>query len=149
MLKNSHKEKLKKPKVINKEEYISWIKINGIENKNAFKKKFSEAKYSFIKQKWHHVWNPKLTKGNWNQLEDLIIFQKFIQTGGAWKKISEYLEGRNRISIRNRYVNSFKSKKLKGNFHLFKELVFNYKLSNIGKNYLKYYFNLKYSMLDN
>lgn len=109
-----------------------WITTNGIDNKKFFQKKFPSMKYPYIKFKWNHVWNPNLKKGNWTDLEDLNLFVSFVKNRGSWSIIAVDLKNRSRISIRNRFVNSFKSKTFKPSKGLFENLIFKKKANNFG-----------------
>lgn len=112
---------------------IEWIKSHGIESKAAFSKRFPGEKYPRAKFKWLHVWNPGLKKGNWTDLEDLRLFASFERQGGSWALVAADLENRSRIAIRNRFVNSFKSKTLKPAKDAFKTLIFRKKIGDFGK----------------
>jgi hypothetical protein len=116
----------------NKAELINWIKKNGIHNKLEFTKHFPKELYSKIKFKWNQVWNPDLKKGNWTDFEDLCLFASYIKNEGSWSEISKDLQNRTRISIRNRFVNSFKSKTLLPNKDLFRSLVLGKQLNYKG-----------------
>ena len=41
-------------------------------------------------------------EGNWTQEEDDIIFQKYLECGSSWSRISKQLEGRTENAVKNR-----------------------------------------------
>jgi hypothetical protein len=129
MNKNLGKATIKNSQI---KEIISWIQSNGINDKHQFLKKFPENNFKECKFKWKNVWNPKIKKGDWTETEDIKLFISFIKNKGSWSKISKDLKNRTRISTRNRFMNSFKSRSLQPHKQLFRNLILSKTSQEIG-----------------
>jgi hypothetical protein len=123
---------------INNEKIQKWIDLNGIKDKKKFNTTFPNENYVKIKNKWKYVWNPSLKKNKWSQYEDYLIFKHFMEFPGKWAEISNQMENRTRIAIRNRFKQSFKLKLLKKNYGSIQELVLNNSVIDLGKKIFKF-----------
>ena len=108
-----------------KSEVLEWVSKNGLKDCRKFRNTFPNLDFNFIKFKNYNVWNPQLSKGNFTVCDDFEIFKFFIEFNGSWKKIAEKMPHRCRISIRNRFVYSSKSKKIENAKHNIFDFIFN------------------------
>lgn len=116
-----------------KEKLIKWIRLHGIQNPELFASSFPSLNFSKIKQKWLQVWNPQIKKGNWTQDEDFLFFKYFLRFPGMWSRIADFLDSRTRISVSNRFKNSFRTKAFRDALEFFKKFIFQKKVEDFGK----------------
>ena len=55
------------------------------------------------RERWSGMLDPDLAKEDWSIEEDRLLIQLHGEFGNKWAKISEFLPGRSRISLRNRW----------------------------------------------
>lgn len=55
------------------------------------------------RERWSGMLNPELAKDAWTPEEDRLLIKLHNEYGNKWAKISEFLPGRSRISLRNRW----------------------------------------------
>jgi hypothetical protein len=71
--------------------------------------------------------------GNWSEDEELLIFYFVRLYDCDWTKISNEFADRSKISIRNKFINSFKKKKLTDENKMFDKFILERKIDDIGK----------------
>ena len=119
-----------------KSEVLEWILKNGLKDCRKFGNSFPNLDFNFIKFKYDNVWNPQLSKGNFTVCDDFEIFKFFIEFNGSWKKIAEKMPHRCRISIRNRFVYSSKSKKIENAKQNIFDFIFNSYVGDLSNFFL-------------
>ena len=55
------------------------------------------------RERWSGMLSPDLAREAWSLDEDRLLIQLHSEYGNKWAKISEFLPGRSRISLRNRW----------------------------------------------
>jgi myb proto-oncogene protein len=56
-----------------------------------------------VRERYHHYLDPSITKDSWSKEEDLKLIKLVGKYGSRWKKISESFDGRNEVSVKNRW----------------------------------------------
>jgi hypothetical protein len=56
------------------------------------------------RERWRNYANPALTHGPWTREEDNLLLAKFAEHGSNWSLITEFLKGRGKNDVRNRYL---------------------------------------------
>jgi hypothetical protein len=111
---------------------ISWIQKHGLENKEAFSRTFPEEEFHNVKIKWQNIWNPNLKKREWTQREDVLLFWSVLRNHDDWKLVSFDMKNRSEMSVKNRFLNSFKYKNFMPHKNTFRDIVFHSKFRKEG-----------------
>lgn len=111
----------------------NWVSRKGPKLWTLCSKLFSERSATQCRERWKNSLDPSIKKGDWSEKEDLELFFAIRKHMFSWKKVSMELEGRTRISCRNRYYNSIKNICPGGYSGIFRDLVVAGRVSNLSK----------------
>jgi myb proto-oncogene protein len=114
---------------------INWIKENGPKMWSNCCVLFKDRSATQCRERWKNSLDPKIKKGDWSEREDLKLFNAIKKNLFSWKKVSLELEGRTRISCRNRYYNSIKNLNSTGFGGVFKQLIIDEHISDYCKSF--------------
>ena len=60
------------------------------------------------RERWNNILNPNVKKGQWTADEDNLIFKMYGELGTQWTRMVEFLPGRTKNSIKNRFYSSLR-----------------------------------------
>ena len=111
----------------------NWVTKNGPKNWKKCSKLLKNRTSTQCRERWKNSLDPKIKKGDWNQKEDLKLYDLMLKNLFSWKQIATKLPGRTRISCRNRFYNSIKSFRGKVYNGIFMKLILHHEIYDIGK----------------
>jgi hypothetical protein len=56
------------------------------------------------RERWTNYLSPSLIDKPWTEEEDVILYEKYAELGPKWRLLKNFLEGRSRNAIRNRWL---------------------------------------------
>lgn len=110
-----------------------WVATRGPKLWSLCARLFPDRSPTQCRERWKNSLDPSIKKGDWSEREDLALFRAIQKHLFSWKKVSLELEGRTRISCRNRFYNSIKSLGPKGFGGVFERLLLRGAVSDLGK----------------
>ena len=87
---------------------ISWNDLATTINNSLYNGEFIRTG-RHCRDRWVHHLNPKLSRLQWTQEEDLRIIKYVLTYGKKWANLAKTMENRNEDSIRNRFIKLIKS----------------------------------------
>lgn len=63
-----------------------------------------------VRERYINKLDPEISKANWEEEEDKLIFSYFTQFGPKWSEISKLLRGRPENMVKNRFYSHIKKK---------------------------------------
>ena len=118
----------------------NWVSEKGPKHWSVCSNLFSGRSATQCRERWKNSLDPTIKKGDWSEHEDLKLFLSIQKHLFSWKRVSLELEGRTRISCRNRFYNSIKNISHNGFDGIFEDLILHHKISNYGKLLVLFYF---------
>lgn len=87
---------------------LEWVKMEGPRKWSQCSDFITGRSGKQIRERWANTLNPSVTKGNWTEEEDAVIFKSFAILGSKWAQIALHLPGRTENSIKNRFYSTLR-----------------------------------------
>lgn len=79
------------------------VEIHGCKNWTAVSTHVPKRGPKQCRERWTAQINPMLSKDEWKEEEDQIIFDKHDEFGNSWARIASFLNGRSANCVKNRF----------------------------------------------
>lgn len=79
------------------------VEIHGCKNWSVVAAMVPGRNGKQCRERWSGMLSPELAKDAWTAAEDELLIRLHEEHGNKWAKISKFLPGRSRISLRNRW----------------------------------------------
>ena len=97
------------------ERLLELVRMLGVGNWTAISIELSGGRTSKqCRERWHNHLDPSVKKGPWTAEEDAILLAAHEDLGNAWSLISERIEGRTDMAVKNRFQTFVRSAQRKG-----------------------------------
>lgn len=110
----------------------AWVREHGPRQWSACCRRLANRSATQCRERWKNSLDPSIKKGDWSEAEDLQLFLSLRKHLFSWKKVSLDLEGRTRISCRNRFYNSVKNLARRRGRGLFRALLLERRVRDHG-----------------